>query len=383
MLQKSTSYSLGRQVKILSISPRNVDFYNFRRDTALQLKNRFNHEVVVACETTVSEQDSRFRFREISFKRGSLNPLRILWEVSQLRRVFKEEKPDVYIAYTFKVALISSFAAWGLRLGRIHTLTGMGYSFASNSFKARLLRTIASRLARLFFYNHHLIVLNRADFALVKRLGFSKNVRLISGEGIDPKRFDVRPEPSGEFQITFVGRLLRDKGIMKLVAVGERLIQKSYPFKINIYGSRDPQNPESLTQEEFTRLSNCKFVKMHGFSRDVNEIWAQSHVCILLSEREGLPQALLEAMATKRVIVTSDIEACRDLISNGHDGYLVDRNNLDQIADRLTELHQEPAKRHHFAECAYAKLLAQYSAVIIAMQYQAILSELGVRPSKL
>jgi len=79
-------------------------------------------------------------------------------------------------------------------------------------------------------------------------------------------------------------------------------------------------------------------VSFLGFRRDVPELLAASDVFILTSRREGLPKALMEAMAVGLPIIATDVRGNRDLVKSGENGYLVPLGNAEQTAIAIERL---------------------------------------------
>ena len=127
----------------------NTDWYlyNFRLSTALQLKA---HGADVVMLSPPGEFGDRFdrhgiRWHQLSMDRASLNPLREMHTLRELVGLLRSEQPDLLHNFTVKCAVYGALAA---RLARVpavvNAVAGMGYVFASDSLKARMLRPVVS-----------------------------------------------------------------------------------------------------------------------------------------------------------------------------------------------------------------------------------------------
>ena len=67
----------------------------------------------------------------------------------------------------------------------------------------------------------------------------TEDVTVISGTGVDLERFSVSPEPQGPVIASFVGRVLREKGVEELVAAARLLKQRDIPVQIRVVGAPD------------------------------------------------------------------------------------------------------------------------------------------------
>ena len=124
--------------------------YNFRRSLAGTLCAA-GHNVLLLSPPghTASASGTRFRWLPVPMDRRSLNPLRELALILWLRRLFRTEQVDLVHGFTIKCGVYGSLAA---RLAgvpaRVIAVAGMGYVFASQDRKARLLRPVVRTLLR-------------------------------------------------------------------------------------------------------------------------------------------------------------------------------------------------------------------------------------------
>jgi glycosyltransferase involved in cell wall biosynthesis len=367
-------------MKILSISARYVDFENYRKDITTLFSQK--HEVTVACamstETTQEAIKSypNIKFIPLEIKRGSLNILRFFLEILEIRSILKKEQPDVYIAYSFKIALLASAASSFLNVKKIHVLTGLGYTFTSNSILAKTLRYISIFLAKFLFKNSIVITLNSDDYTLLKKLSFSKKIYSIPGEGINPNKYPITPEPTESFSITYLGRFLKSKGICKFKEIADELNHKGMPVIFHLYGELDNENPDSITKQQLSLLKESPYIQIHPYTRNVSQAWAKTNLCILLSEREGFPHSILEAMACKRCVVASKIAGCAEILQHGALGILVDHHNINEIVEKISIVYKNPEIRSDYTHKAYTHMKNYYSAEVVANKYEAIFKEM-------
>ena len=251
----------------------------------------------------------------------------------------------------------------------------MGYAFTDSSLKAQSIKATFLAIARFVFKKTTICVLNSEDKHLIETNKIAQKVILLPGEGINTQRLQAHPEPNnGVFQISYVGRLLKDKGIYEVVSLAQKLKEKNIKLQINFYGDIDSQNPNSLSQDEVASLKlNCS-LKFHGYTTDIEKVWAQSNMAILFSYREGLPQSLIEAALCKRSIVASNIPACREIIDHKINGLLVDIHNLDVEIDSIASIINNSDLRKEYSEKLYQKVSSKFSSAAVADQIKALLN---------
>ena len=86
-------------------------------------------------------------------------------------------------------------------------------------------------------------------------------------------------------------------------------------------------------------------VECLGERTDIAELYQSSHIAVLPSYREGLPKSLIEAAASGRAVVTTDVPGCRDAIEPGETGVLVPARDAQALAEAVVRLAENPELR--------------------------------------
>jgi glycosyltransferase involved in cell wall biosynthesis len=166
-------------------------------------------------------------------------------------------------------------------------------------------------------------------------------VFLVEGSGVDVHRFLPNPKKQDEVtapKILLASRLLIEKGIFEFMDAVKMLKHKKLKFEAVIAGDVDPGNPGSVSEEQVQEWRNLKLATFLGFRKDMAEILASVDIACLPSYREGLPMAILEAMAAGKPIVTTDAPGCRATVAAGINGFLVPIKNAEMLAAALEKL---------------------------------------------
>lgn len=157
----------------------------------------------------------------------------------------------------------------------------------------------------------------------------------------------------------FLGWLERYKGIYDLVhAVAQ--------FKTELEGSRFiicGKGSEETAVKELVHKHNLDTIfEFRGwvFGKQKNQALAESDVFILPSHREGMPNALLEAMATGLAVVSTKVGGIPEVITHNDTGLLVDSGDIEQLGLSLVRLHYDSAKRTSLGKHAQAYILKQH-----------------------
>ena len=257
----------------------------------------------------------------------------------ELRRLYQLLRPDMALHFTIKPNLYGSWSAGRLGIPSISTITGLGYPFlhpgGSNQVVPLLYRNALKGASATVFQNEddRLLFLERGLVPAVK-------TRLIPGSGVDTRFFQpiFENHQPGAFTFLFVGRLLRDKGILEYLDAGRRIAETNPGVRFWIAGEMEPENPAALTRGELEPYFSHPAFKYWGFLEDIRPVMAQATVFVLPSYREGMPRAVLEAMAMGKPVITTEAAGCKETVEPGENGLLVPARNVEALTKALRQL---------------------------------------------
>lgn len=240
-------------------------------------------------------------------------------------------------------------------------MAGMGSVFSARKLSTRLLRpfVIAAFHLLLDRPGQWLVVQNEDDAALFRDGGLvsAERIRLIPGSGVDADTFSACPEPpEGPIVATVVARMLWDKGIGEMVEAARLLRQRHEPVTVRLVGSRDEENPNAVPLSTLEAWHREGVVEWQGRREDIPAVWAESHIAVLPSYREGMPRSLLEAAARGRPLVTTDVPGCRSLVEDGANGLIVPARNPEALANAIATLANDPALRYRLGREARRRI---------------------------
>jgi glycosyltransferase involved in cell wall biosynthesis len=296
-----------------------------------------------------------FHLHPISWRRGSLDPRDLVRVVREVRRLYRNIKPDLAHHVALPATVVGSLAATGLPIVCLNAMTGLGTMFTDDTVKVRLVRaglTLALR-GLLNRARSTILVQNLDDRAVIERLGVDgARIALIPGSGVDIDKMTPKPEPPGPVIVAFVGRLVESKGVRTLLAAHERLGQRGRPIQLLLAGTPDPANPMSIPAQDIEAWSKRPNVTHLGFVEDIGALWASAHIAVLPSHREGMPLSLLEAAACGRPLVATDVPGCRDIARPGVNAFLVPLDDAEALADAIDRLAGDPELRRTFGRAS-------------------------------
>lgn len=324
-------------------------------------------EVVVACRSSGRMEEIEAlgcRTVDFDFRRSSLRPAAQADVVRRLSALIRSERPDVVHAIAMQVLVVSSIAT---RLARVpHVvlhLTGLGFLGISEGLAARLIRPVAlHELARtLRAPGNWLLAENPDDVAFLREGGADAGERLtiLGGAGIDEREYPAQPLPANPVPVAaFVGRMIRSKGVDVLVAAQRILTQRGVALEVALYGKTDEDNPEAVPRSDLEAWARQGGVTWHGHVSDVREVWVRSDIAVLPAiTREGLPRSVLEAAASARPLIVTDVPGCRHVVRRDIDGLIVPPADAEALADALARLAGDAEMRARMGASARQRVL--------------------------
>jgi glycosyltransferase involved in cell wall biosynthesis len=225
----------------------------------------------------------------------------------------------------------------------LFSLTGMGYLFTgSGPFWAR--RIIEKTLSYLLGKGLT-IVQNSDDLDQLVSLGVPfTQIKLISGAtGIDTIRFSPQVSGNESLVVMMASRLLWDKGVGEFVNAAQLL--KHTKARFVLVGSIDSGNPASISNKDIDQWVAEGVIEWWGHSEDMPSVLAQAEIICLPSYREGLPVVLLEAMASAKPCIATDVPGCRDAVLHEVNGLLVPPQDGNALSLAIVRLLKDSSMR--------------------------------------
>ena len=313
---------------------------NFRGEVIRHFMSKGHQVVLVAPEKEDKQMRTTIpngvRYIPVKMARTSLNPVKDFGYFMRILKIFRAERPDYIFNYTIKPNIYGSIAARLCGCRSTAMMAGLGYIFINDSLLLRIARTVY-RFGLLF--TDHLIVLNSFIREMVVQKRFcnpKKIVFLEGGEGIDIRKYTKYDNASATTTFLFIGRILWDKGYDEF-SKAARKVKALYPdTRFELLGSMDPSYPKSVPEERLRQDEADGILKYIGFTHDMNSVFERKGIVITLpSYSEGMNRALMEACASGKPIITSDIPGCKEAVDDGVNGYLVPVKDSDALAEAM------------------------------------------------
>ena len=298
-------------------------------------------------------------------------------------RLLQRIRPRVVHLVTIKPLIYGGIACRILGIPTVAAIPGLGYAFSAKGKQRMLLRAALTALYRLALKGKHcrVIVQNTSDQEIMLHtIGIAaERLHLIHGSGVDLDHYQVQPEPANPLVIVMAARLLHDKGVIEFVEAARKVHQLHPEVRFKLVGDPDMGNPSSLSRQELEIISTEGHVEVCGFASDIARLFAEAHIVVLPSYREGLPKVLVEAAACGRAVVTTDVPGCRDAVIPNETALLVPAHNSIALSEAITRLIEEPALRIRMGLCGRALAESRFDIGGIVQAHLRIYRDLELR----
>ncbi|MCK5535134.1 glycosyltransferase family 4 protein, partial [bacterium] len=169
-----------------------------------------------------------------------------------------------------------------------------------------------------------------------------------------------------------VGRLTEEKGHIYFLKAAKEVEKEYSKGKFLIVGDG------SLMKTLKLEVGNLKLedrVIFTGTRSDIPDMLNLMDVFVLPSLKEGIPMALLEAMAAKKPVIASKVGGVPKVIEDSYTGLLMESGDVKKLADSIVELLKDKKKANFLAQNGYEKIKNEFSSKKMAEKYIKIYSE--------
>lgn len=311
------------------------------------LSNYYEVEIITANSPTIKniEAYENVKIQTVDFNR-QINFFKDMKVLVQLFLYLVKSSPSIVYTLTPKAGLLGMIAAWMARVPlRVHNVVGLPHLEAQG--KRKIILQMTEQITYFFASKIYCNSINLKD---VVRTMTNKQVDVIgngSVNGVDTQFFkdSLSQEEkkvilnsvhfdTDDFVITFIGRIVKDKGIDELLNVFSKLSQKYSKIKLLLIGDyKNESDPISERGEEIIQTN--KAITYLEFQEDVGAYLSISSLFVLPSYREGLPNVLIEAGSYGIPLVATDINGCNEIIKNNYNGLLVKKKDEKDLLEAI------------------------------------------------
>ena len=324
--------------KILVITNRSYMLYRFRLELLCKLAEA--HEVVLSMPFVGHEEDFQalgFRCIDTPVDRRGINPVTDWKLLRTYRRLIKKESPDLVITYSIKPNIYAGLVCRQRGIPYCANVQGLGSAFerAGVAQLVTLMYRVALKRARTVFFEND----SNAEAFLMRKILTRDRLCVLHGAGINLEKYPLQPYPANPcFRFLYLGRIMREKGMDELFAAVRRLHAEGLDFRLDLVGFFEDEYRSQVEE-----LSAAGIVCDHGFQEDPALFYGAADCVVLPSYHEGMSNVLLEAAATGRPLITTDIPGCREAVERNVSGLLVHARDADSLTEAMRAMYRLPA----------------------------------------
>lgn len=298
--------------------------------------------------------DDRVSIECIQNNTATTNTLKnALW----LRRFIKREKPDVFLSFLMPYNM---FALFSLLFTKVKIVVCERQD--PSNIKTAFLRSVRNIL---YHFCRRIEVQTSNGKAY-----FSKNLQkkifvIPNPNHITIQERDLALATKKTERAAIVGRLTPEKNHKMLINAIADVHKKHPAFGLDIYGDGVLQD---AINKQIEALGLSDIIILHGKTNNVPACLAPAMMFLLTSDVEGMPNALMEAMALGVPCISTDVSGVRDIIEDGENGFIVPVGDKNALVEKIEILIASDSLRKHFSEASSA-ILERFDKQIIFQQW--------------
>lgn len=294
----------------------------------IQWINRYTtHDTLLFIGTTRKVSDFEYPLNNIKYYKL---PDSKVSKVKKLRSLLQEEQPDVLITMGLPDTIIDTTACIGLPIKHV-----ISERNDPRNFKGKFITKLLSRICACFADGYVFQTLEAMKYYKLPcfRKGIVIPNPLIGLDQMPNMPFDGQRRK----EIVTVGRLNAQKNHPLLITTFANIVKEFPDYKLVIYGEGSTEN--SL-REMIQELGLQDYISLPGSVSDVFERIYEARAFVLSSNFEGMPNALMEALALGVPCVSTDCPCGgpKELIENGKSGLLVQVNNKSELINAIKSI---------------------------------------------
>jgi L-malate glycosyltransferase len=272
----------------------------------------------------------------------------------QLRRYIRDHRIQLVHTFDAPMDMVALPIAWACRVP-VRIKSHLWYRGALPRKHQRYL-SITDRMATAIVVNSRAV-----QRELTERYGVHERSTRLCYNGVDTQLYRAEsdePEANAPFTIGTICALRDEKRVDILVDAFARVRRSGIAARLLIVGSGPMRDRLEKQSEALGVAGDVHFQPTTG---DVPRWLRKMDIFALTSETESFPNALLEAMATGRCVVASNVGGVPELVRDGVNGLLFDAGNAEQLADRIAQLTADSPRRLALAKQAEATARSEFA----------------------
>ena len=360
-------------MKVALIANDSTYVYNLRIELMQAIMAK-GHSMVAVCERADHAEDlekAGITLVDANVGRHSKNPLNDLKLLSFYNKAIKEIKPDLVLTFNIKPNIYAGLVCHSRKIPFLVNITGLGtaveYPGPMQKLTVALYRASVKHANCVFFQNTE-----NMQFFNDHGIKCQKQV-LLPGSGVNVSKYIPMDYPVTK-EFCFVGRILKEKGIEEYVAAAKNVLKEHPDAVFHIIGGCDSDYEDFLAE-----AAQTDGIIYHGHSNCVGDFITRC--CCTVHPTyypEGMSNVLLESGAVARPIITTDRSGCREIVDDGINGFIVNKQDSDDLTQKLLTFLAMPwDMRKDMGLAGRAKIEGEFDRRIVVDKYLTEIDEVS------
>lgn len=346
----------GAKKKLMVITNHSYMLWQFRRELIGKLME--DYDVIISTPFVGHEDDFKAMgctMIETDVDRRGINPKTDMKLYLTYRRLLKEHHPDMVVTYSIKPNVYAGYACRQMRIPYCVNVQGLGTAFQKKGLREiviRMYKTALKKAKTVYFENK-----GNAKVFLQEQIIRREQMCLLKGAGVNLKYYTYQKYPENDkVHFLYLGRIMKEKGMDELFYAAKELQRKEVPFVLDLVGFFEDEYKEKID-----KLVDAGIAVFHGFQEDPRPYYAMADCVVLPSYHEGMSNVLLEAAATGRPVITSNIPGCKEAVDDGKSGLLCEAEDWNDLYRKMSKIVQmSRIEREAMGVCGRDKMAREF-----------------------
>lgn len=295
------------------------------------------------------------KYYELEYLKLTINPITDTLALFEVRKILHEIQPDIIALHSSKAGVIGRIVGRQLNIPTVFTSHSWSFSSANNFIKRTAYILIERLIGRL---STGIITVSKHDYTDGKKYKIANHIdmQLIHNGVHDVMQKNKSKIESTLINIVMVARFAYPKDHILLLNALTKVDYKNW--QLTLIGD----GPNLNDVKSYAKKSNLNHqIIFLGESRNVNEHLEKADLFILITKSEGLPLSIIEAMRAGLATIASNVGGIKELIDHNHTGFLVKRDDVEEITTAITTLLRDTHSRNQFGIEARKKYQREFT----------------------
>lgn len=316
------------------------------RDLYARLRNRIDGILVAGGSGPLFGQMKALGAQTVQIESltNSLSPIHMLKAVRNVIRALQGSSVDFIHAHSAKGGAVARLAGLWLKIPVIYTVHGFGFKKAApwkQRWAAKLAEYVLAPLTA------QMICVSDEEARMARTLPIQRSRVNVIRNGVEDVHQRCHPD-APVTRVVMTARLAAPKRPDLLI---QAMTTADFPTAANVVLAGDGPQRESLSRQA-EEAKVAPRVQFAGNVDNIPSLLASAQLFVLLSDHEGLPISILEAMRAGLPIIASDLPGIREQLVHGESGWLVNHLDPSALADAFRTLSSDPALRQALGSAA-------------------------------